>query len=114
MNPEVLPQKQLDLMADLVRLAPPETSTKEHITRTLDYLEAKQKVWAAEQDRRLRKAERRIKLCAYLHGMLLASGIPLEYSTRPKHFSWCPFEDWMGNGFFTLDDLFGSEHGHSH
>ena len=106
MNPEVLPQKPLNLLADLVRLAPPETSTKAHIDATLDYLEAKQKAWSEEQDRRLLKAEKRVKLCALLHGLSIGFGLG-EYHVHRKHFSWCPFEDWMGNELQGLDDLFG-------
>jgi len=100
MNPEVLPQKQLNLIADLIRLAPPETSTKEHIDVTLDYLEDKMDKWTIEQNRRLVKAEKRIKLCAFLQGMLVATSMdPESTSIHHRHFSWCPFEAWMGNEY---------------
>ncbi len=108
MNPEVLPQRPLNLLADLVRLAPPETSTKAHITATLDYLEAKQEAWVLEQNRRLVKAEKRIKLCAFLHGMLSTFGLR-DFHPHRKHFSWCPFEDWMGNELQGLDELFDTQ-----
>lgn len=105
MNPEVLPQRPLNLLADLVRLAPPETSTKAHITATLDYLEAKQEAWALEQNRRLVRAEKRIKLCAFLRGMASAFGLS-DFHAHGKHYSWCPFEDWMGSELQGLDELF--------
>lgn len=105
MNPEVLPQRPLNLLADLVRLAPPETSTREHIDATLNYLEARMDSWTAEQDRRLQKAEKRIKLCAMLHGMALGMGAPSDYRIHGKHFSWCPFEEWMGNEYAGLAEM---------
>lgn len=105
MNPEVLPQRPLNLLADLVRLAPPETSTKEHINATLDYLEARMDSWSAEQDRRLKRAEKRIKLCATLHGMALTFGLAPDYHLHRKHFSWCPFEDWMGSEYEGLSGI---------
>jgi len=110
MNPEVLPQKQLNLIADLIRLAPPETSTKEHVEATLDYLEARMETWSAEQDRRLKKAERRISLCAILQGMLSATSLdPDHTSIHHRHFSWCPFEAWMGNSIGDFDSLIGKQ-----
>lgn len=100
MNPEVLPQKQLNLIAELIRLAPPETSSKEHIDATLDHLENRMERWTAEQNRRLLKAEKRINLCALLQGMLMSFSMdPDHTSIHHRHFSWCPFEAWMGNEY---------------
>ncbi len=103
MNPELLPQKPLNLVADLVRLAPPETSSKEHIEATLSYLEARMERWSAEQDRRLLKAEKRIALCSYLHGFL---GLPTLVDGKTQHFSWCPWDAWMNNNHFGLQEIF--------
>ena len=102
MNPEILPQKRLNIIEELVRLAPPETSTKEHVDATLDYLEAKQERWTAEQNRRLLKAEKRIRLCAFIRGAASACGVP--YDVHRGHFSWCPFEAWMGTDFCSSAD----------
>lgn len=106
MKPEVLPQAPLNLFADLVRLAPPETSTKDHIDATLKYLEARQDRWTVEQNLRLQRAEKRIKLCALLNGMLMGIGLAPDYSVQHKHFRWCPFEDWMGSEYSTIPELF--------
>lgn len=113
MNPELLPQKPLNAVEELIRLAPPETSTREHIEATMDYLEARMDRWTAEQNRRLLKAEKRIRLCAFLQGMLYSSGLPLEGDLiQRKHFSWCPYEAWMSNSLLGYSDLFGPAHSH--
>lgn len=104
MNPEVLPQKPLNLLADLVRLAPPETSSREHIEATLSYLEARMDSWSKEQDRRLAKAEKRVALCAYLHGFL---GLPTFVDGKTQHFSWCPWDAWMDNSHLGIHEILG-------
>jgi len=104
MKPEVLPQAPLNIFADLVRLAPPETSTKEHIDATLSYLEARMDRWTIEQDLRLKRAEKRIKLCSYLNGFLMGVSI-FPGDNQLKHFSWCPFEEWMGSEYDSLHEL---------
>lgn len=101
MKPELLPQKPLNLMSDLVRLAPPETSTKEHLCATLDYLESALETWETEQDARLQKAEKRVRLCAYLKGMISAFG----FHSSSKHFDWCPFEAWMAPDLLDIEDI---------
>lgn len=108
MKQELLPQAPLNLFADLVRLAPPETSTKEHIDATLSYLEARMDRWTVEQNQRLQRAEKRIKLCAALNGMLMGVGLAPDYTVHTKHFSWCPFEAWMGSEYASLHDLLDS------
>lgn len=108
MKDEVLPQEPLNILAELVKLAPPETSTREHIGSVLSHLEAKQDRWTAEQNLRLQRAEKRIKLCAYLNGMLMGVGLAPDYTVHTKHFSWCPFEAWMGSEYSSLRDLLES------
>jgi len=106
MNPEVLPQKPIELIPELLRLAPPETSTKEHIDATLDYLEARMDAWNTEQNRRLLRAEKRINLCGLLQGVLMATSLdPNRTSVHHRHFSWCPFEAWMGSEYEGLTEL---------
>ena len=104
----ILPQSPLNSTEDLLRLAPPETSSAEHFEAILNYLEAKQDAWILEQNRRLMNADVRIRLCARLRGFLSAFGL----KTMNKHFSWCPFEDWMGSDFMTVYDLLPGEHRH--
>lgn len=107
-KPSILPQRPLELTEELLRLAPPETSSAEHIETVLKHLDAKLDTWTLEQDRRLLKAEKRIKLCSYLQGFLSA----FDSNPTRKHFSWCPFEDWMGNEFMAIYNLPHDEHRH--
>lgn len=106
MNPEILPQKPFNPTLELLKLAPPETSSKEHITAVLDYLEAKADSWKKEQDRRMLKAEVRIRVCAHLKGLALGFGFP----SANQHFSWCPLEAWLEDPHFDLPEEFLSPH----
>lgn len=104
MNPELLPQSAPNFMEELVRLAPVETSSREHIAATLDYIEDRMDKWKAEEERRLRKAEKRIGLCSFLHTFL--AGVGLSHTrAHSQHFDWCPFEDWMGKDFGNLSQM---------
>lgn len=104
----ILPQKPPEFTEELLRLAPPETSSADHFEAILNYLDAKQDAWTLEQDRRLMKSEKRILWCSYLRGLLrIFGGV-----TKRKHFSWCPFEEWMGNEFMAIYNLPHGEHRH--
>ena len=107
-NSNILPQPPLRFVDDLMKLAP-EASTSEHIEATLSYLEAKQKAWTTEQDRRLMRAEKRIRLCSYLNSHWAAF---VGRSGQKSHFNWCPFEEWMGSDFMAVYDLPHRDHGH--
>lgn len=98
--PQALPLEPYDYASELLRLAPPETSTPQHVASVLDYLEARMEAWKQEQNERLRKAEKRIKLCASIRGAMGVLGFD-----SGSHFSWCPYDHWISNDFLPSEDL---------
>lgn len=87
----VLPLEKSPLEStSFFQLDPFVKENEEKIKTEFNKLEEDVSEWGLEQDKRLTKALRLIRLCAFLRGL----NYPFTDKVR-GHYIWCPYEHWI-------------------